>query len=200
MTKTINGYEIKPLSYLRGAYLRGANLRGADLRGANLRGADLRGADLYGADLYGADLYGANLRGADLRGADLYGADLYDADLYGANLRGAKNIPDQVRAATQVLPDEGDVIGWKKCCNNVVVKLLIKSKTPRSSATTRKCRAKEAEVLSVFGGDFGVSKHDGKTLYKAGDTVVCDTWCEDRWDECAGGIHFFITRQEAEDY
>jgi hypothetical protein len=31
-------------------------------------------------------------------------------------------------------------------------------------------------------------------------TVVCDVWGEGRWVECAGGIHFFITRAEAEAY
>jgi len=190
MTKVINGYEIKPF---------------ADLRGADLRDADLRDADLYGANLYGADLRGADLRGADLRGASLYGANLYGASLYGASLRGAnlwgaKNIPKAVMAALQVLPDEGDIVGWKKCKEGVIVKLLVKSDTPRSSATTRKCRAKEVTVLEVFGAMCGVSKHDGKTLYEKGCVVECDTWGEDRWNECVGGIHFFITRQEAEDY
>jgi len=220
MTKVINGYEIKPFADLRGANLRGANLRGANLRGANLRDADLRGADLcdadlrdaylyganlYGAYLYGANLYGAGLRGADLcdadlRGADLWGASLRGADLRGADLCGAKNIPKAVMAALQVLPDEGDIVGWKKCKEGVIVKLLVKSDTPRSSATTRKCRAKEVTVLEVFGAMCGVSKYDGKTLYEKGCVVECDTWGEDRWNECVGGIHFFITRQEAEDY
>ena len=220
MTKVINGYEIKPFADLRGASLCGANLCGANLRGASLRGASLRGANLCGAnlrgaslcganlcdaDLRGADLCGANLRGANLWGADLYGANLrganlWGANLWGANLWGAKNIPKAVMAALQVLPDEGDIVGWKKCKEGVIVKLLVKSDTPRSSATTRKCRAKEVTVLEVFGAMCGVSKYDGKTLYEKGCVVECDTWGEDRWNECVGGIHFFITRQEAEDY
>jgi hypothetical protein len=28
--------------------------------------------------------------------------------------------------------------------------------------------------------------------------VRCDKWNEDRWIECGGGIHFFLTRIEAE--
>jgi len=225
MTKVINGYEIKPFADLRDADLRDADLRDADLYGASLYGANLYGADLrdanlcdanlrdanlcdanlygaylYGAYLYGADLRDANLYGVDLRDADLYGANLCGANLYGASLRGAKNIPKAVMAALQVLPDEGDIIGWKKCKEGVIVKLLVKSDTPRSSATTRKCRAKEVTVLEVFGAMCGVSKYDGKTLYEKGCVVECDTWGEDRWNECVGGIHFFITRQEAEDY
>jgi hypothetical protein len=98
------------------------------------------------------------------------------------------------------LPDCGSVVGWKKCEGGVVVKLLIEEGIPRSNATTRKCRAKEAKVLEVIGADAGVSQHDGITTYRVGETVVCDKWDEDRWNECSGGIHFFITRQEAEDY
>jgi len=199
---------------LRGADLRGANLYGANLRGANLYGADLRGANLYGANLYGADLrganlYGANLRGAnlygaDLRGANLYGADLYEANLSGANLSGADlrgtKSAELAIARTRILPDTGDIIGWKKCKNKVIVKLLIKSETKRCHAFGRKCRAERATVLEVFGADKGISNHDGKTEYAAGQEVVCDVWGEDWTVECSGGIHFFITRLEAENY
>ena len=171
-----------------------ANLRGADLYGANLRGADLRGADLYGADLRGANLYGADLRRADLRGANLRGADLR-----GANLRGAMNIPPFASAQTSITP-EGQLIGWKKCKNGLIVKLSIPTDARRSNASGRKCRAEFADVIETIGGDVGISQHDGKTEYRVGARVTCDNWCEDRWQECAGGIHFFITREEAEDY
>ena len=109
--------------------------------------ADLRGANLCGADLCGADLCGANLCGADLCDADLCGADLCDAnlrgaDLCGADLRGAKNAELPI-AMTRILPD-GDLIGWKKCRNGALVKLLIPAKAKRSHAFGRKCRAEFA--------------------------------------------------------
>ena len=189
---------------LSGANLYGANLSGANLYGANLYGADLREADLSGANLSEADMSGANLREADLSGANLYGADLreadlYGADLYGANLSGAENIPALTLAQTLITP-EGDIIGWKKCKNDVIVKLLIPAEAKRHNATGRKCRAQFADVLEVIGSDVGVSWHDGKTEYRVGQRVTCDNWGEDRFDECSGGIHFFITRAEAEDY
>ena len=194
---------------LCGADLSRANLSGADLSRANLSGADLSGADLYGANLYGAnlsranlsraDLYGADLSRADLSGANLSRADLYGANLYGADLSGAKE-SELVIAKTRILPDEGDVIGWKKCKGNVIVKLLIKSETKRCHAFGRKCRAERATVLEVFGADKGISSHDNKTEYVKGQEVVCDTWGEDWTKECSGGIHFFITRLEAENY
>ena len=184
---------------LQGADLYGANLRGANLRGANLRGANLQGANLRGANLQGADLRGANLQGADLYGANLRGADLYGANLYGANLRGAKNISDIGAAQTVLLP-AGNLVGWKKCCNNVIVKLLIPQKARRSNSTGRKCRAEYVQVLRVYGAEVGISTHNNLTAYRKGETVKCDQWNEDRWTECGGGIHFFITRAEAEAY
>ncbi len=167
--------------------------------GLSVKWAVSNRADLSYADLYGADLYGADLRGANLYCANLRGANLRDADLRGADLRGADNIPEITLAQTLITP-EGDIIGWKKCMNDVIVKLLIPSEAKRHNATGRKCRAQFADVLEVIGSDVGVSRHDGKTEYRVGQRVTCDNWCEDRFDECSGGIHFFITRAEAEDY
>ena len=143
---------------------------------------------------FGLSVKWAILSGANLRDANLYGANLYGADLYGA-----KNIPAITLAQTLITP-EGDIIGWKKCMNDVIVKLLIPAEAKRHNATGRKCRAQFADVLEVIGSEAGVSQHDGKTEYRAGQRVTCDNWCEDRFNECSGGIHFFITRAEAEDY
>jgi hypothetical protein len=193
---------------LRGADLRGANLYGADLYGADLCGADLYGADLRGAYLYGADLYAADLRGADLRGANLYGANLYGADLCGANLyganlyaadlRGAKNA-DLVIAQTRILP-EGDLVGWKKCRNGVIVKLWIPYAAKRSHAFGRKCRAEYAQVIEVFGAEVGISQHDYKTEYRAGMMIKPDSFDENWQKECSNGVHFYISRIEAENH
>jgi hypothetical protein len=179
---------------------KGADLSGANLRGADLSGANLRGADLYGANLSGANLRGANLRGANLYGADLSGANLSGANLYGADLSGAKDIPSLAAAQTTVAMPEGLIVGWKKCSGGVIVKLHIPPEARRSNATGRKCRAEFADVVEVLGGTVGISMHDNKTQYVVGSRVTCHEWCEDRWNECAGGIHFFITREEAEDY
>ena len=188
-------------AYLRGAYLQGADLRGADLRGADLQGADLHGADLQGADLHGAylqgaDLHGADLQGAYLRGAYLQGADLRGAYLQGAYLQGAKNAATAI-AMTRILP-EGTLIGWKKLRSNVIAKLLIPEYAKRSHAFGRKCRAEFAEVLELHGADIGYSQHDPNFVYRVGDVVKPHEWSEDWQKECAGGIHFWITRAEAE--
>ena len=166
---------------------------------ANLRSAYLRSANLSGADLRSADLSGADLRSAYLRSANLSGADLRSANLSGAYLRSAKEIPAIAAAQTTIAP-EGELIGWKKCCGGVIVKLRIPADSKRSNSTGRKCRAEFVDVIEVSGSGIGISMRDCETKYIAGTRVTCDAWCEDRWQECAGGIHFFITREEAEDY
>ena len=192
-TAEIEADENTPLSIKIGLAVRWAYKTGANLSGADLIGADLRSADLIGADLRSADLIGANLRSADLRSANLIGANLS-----GANLRSAKNV-DYAIAQTRILPD-GDLIGWKKCLGNVIVRLRIPADAPRSHAFGRKCRAGFADVLDVYGAEVGISQHDGKTEYRVGQRVACDKWGENWLEECSGGIHFFITRIEAENY
>ena len=184
---------------LRNADLRGANLCGADLRCANLCDADLYGANLYGADLRNADLYGANLYGADLRGANLYGADLRNADLRGANLCCAKG-------CYLSCPTEGSFIGWKKASGHIV-KLRIPEDARRSSATGRKCRCDKAYVMEIQNMDGTKatedtvrSDHDKNFVYTVGATVEVPDFDDNRWSECAQGIHFFIDRREAVEY
>ncbi len=201
MDSTINivsRWTGKILFSVAAASLKDAVLRaikdGADLHGANLYNANLRRANLHGADLRSANLYGADLRGADLRSANLYSANLYSA-----NLSGAKNAELTI-ARTVIVPESGQFTGWKKCKNGVIVKVMIGKNARRSNAGGRKCRAEYVKVLEVFGAEFGVSTYDNKTEYHAGKIVRCDKWNEDRWEECGGGIHFFITRIEAENF
>ena len=191
---------------LRDADLRDADLRDADLRDANLSGADLSDADLRDADLRYADLRDANLRDANLSGADLSysnlsGSDLSGSDLSYSNLRvsdlSCARGADLAIAMTRILP-EGSLIGWKKCRHGVIVKLRIPADARRSHAFGRKCRAEFADVLEVIGADVGISQHDEKTEYRAGQRVTPDSF-DDNWqDECSNGVHFFITRAEAE--
>jgi hypothetical protein len=114
-------------------------------------------------------------------------------------LSGAVNIPVSAVART-IITAEGDLIGWKKLKNNAIARLKIPAEAKRSNATGRKCRAEFAVVLEIIGAEFGVSQHDGKTMYKVGEVVYPDSFCEDRFNECAPGIHFFLTRIEAEEY
>ena len=143
---------------------------------------------------------------ADLIDANLSGADLSRANLSRANLIDAKNI-DLALARVSIVP-EGDVIGWKKCNGEVIVKLFIPSDARRSNATGRKCRAEWAIDIGHFEGgeklpDDHVAftdNHGPRTEYRVGETIRPDKWDENRLNECSNGIHFFITRIEAENY
>lgn len=134
-----------------------------------------------------------------LKVPDLSRANLSGASLSWADLRGAKNIPDFVTTSTTITP-EGQFDAWKSCRGNVLVKIRIPAEARRSNSTTRQCRAEFVDVLEVIGGEVGISHHDGKTEYRVGQRVTCDKWNKDRWVECGGGIHFFITRHEAEQW
>jgi hypothetical protein len=187
-----------------GANLSWASLSGASLSGANLAGANLSGASLAGADLSRADLSGASLSRADLSGASLYGASLYGANLAGANLAGAIIELSQI-IHTRVSPEVGAFVGWKKLSEGAIAKLLIPEDAERSNATSRKCRASKAVVLNIWDThgnlvESGVSQHDDTFIYEVGATVTPPHWNPDWKVECGGGIHYFITRQEAEEY
>ena len=172
----------------------------ADLRRANLRGANLRRANLRGADLQDADLRRANLQDADLQDANLWRANLQDADLQDA-------YHDSSTAFLPIqCPEEGSFIAYKKA-KGLVVKLLIPDDAKRSSATSRKCRCDKAKVLEIMQPDKTPSNitsvpsnYDPDFVYEVGKTVMVSDFEEDRFVECAAGIHFFITFDEAKKY
>ncbi len=177
-----------------------ADLSGANLSRANLSGSNLSRADLSGADLIGANLFEANLFEANLSGANLSGADLSWANLSWANLSGAK-LDEISSARLSICPQEGPFVAYKKVREGIV-KLHIPETAKRSNATGRKCRASEAIVLELPPGiECGHSLYDEDFTYTRGCTVKPkEDFCEDRWQECASGIHFYLTREEAENH
>jgi hypothetical protein len=52
-----------------------------------------------------------------------------------------------------------------------------------------------------YDGSPVTSKHNPAFAYPAiGETITPDGFDDDRWNECSNGVHFFITRYEAENY
>lgn len=140
---------------------------------------------------------------ANLYNANLYNANLRNANLCDADLRGAKNVPFIPMAC----PDFGSYVAFKKVSGNRIVKLEIPADALRSSATSRKCRASKAIVLAIENLNGGSSETDVAYslwvpcfAYRVGETVSVDDFDTDRWNECASGIHHFISRQEAVEY
>ena len=192
---------------LSSADLRYINLRDADLRGANLSGADLKYADLRGADLQYTDLRYVYLNGADLRCVYLNSADLSNADLNGANLSGVNlsnvdlsNVKldkeEQIRKGVKL---SNSITGWKKCKGGVIVKLEIPRGAIVFSINNDKCRTDKAIVKEIFGADRAFSMHKYFSYYVGDKIEVYNFNCEYN-TECAEGIHFFRTRNEAENY
>ena len=207
---------------MRGADMRGADLHGANMRGinlcnanmsyANMRGINLRGADMIDANMRGADLCGTDLRGAKMMGADIrdtnmintnmIGTDLCDVNMCGADMRGANmrdvdmSSADRLRKGIKL---SEPIIGWKKCKNNVLVKLEIPRGAIVFSINNSKCRTDKAKVLEIIGGDRAYSKHKFFSYY-VGDVIEIFNFNCEYNIECAEGIHFFKTREEAENY
>ena len=124
------------------------------------------------------------------------------ANLTRADLTRANNVNYPIAC-----PEKGSFIGFKKVRDNYIVELEIPADALRSSASSRKCRCSHAKVISFTKldgspADVGVvfSKYDAEFAYRIGEIVKVDNFDTNRWNECAPGIHFFITRQEAVDY
>lgn len=122
-------------------------------------------------------------------------ANLEGANLYGANLKLA-NLKWAILPHFQICPEEGDFIAWKKVKGGVLKLLVPKEAKRTSSLVGRKCRAEFVVVLEGY----GVSNYDGETQYAPGMTVYPDKYDGDIRVECTSGIHFFMTKREAEEY
>lgn len=214
-------------AYLYKANLSGADLMGADFSGADLSEVDLSNAVLACTNLSRADLRWANFAWVDFKWTNFTSANLNrtnfnwatfnnanfskakfgknnfeNAELSEVDFSTAYDIPYIPLAC----PDTGSFTAWKKA-SGYIVKLLIPEDAKRSSATSRKCRANKAVVLAIENLD-GTSSEiseiqsnfDSNFIYRIGETVEVKEFCDNRFKECASGIHFFINREEAVNY
>lgn len=211
---------------LRHANFDGATLYGPNFHLANLTWTTFRYCTITTANFRGAMLWCTNFNGSSLKYADfthsyLGGASFNNSLLTNASfknaategvfgLHNAVNVPFIPMAC----PDEGSFVGWKKGVladgSDCIIKLRITENAERSSAGGRKCRCSEAEVLDIQNLDgeslppdcFAMSRVTPAFIYKVGNTVKPENgeFDDNRWNECACGIHFFINRQEAVEY
>lgn len=93
-------------------------------------------------------------------------------------------------------------------CKPLLATLEIPAGVKRSSAIGNKCRCEYAKVLSIIDengnkydiGRSAVRRTGNQLIYKVGEYVYADSFDENRFNECAPGIHFFMTPEEAWDY
>ena len=115
--------------------------------------------------------------------------------------------PDPLESARNLFypltcPEKGEYTAFKKA-DEKIVELRIPADAKRLSATGRKCRANKAVVISITtlegdpAGNEVRSDHDKSFAYRVGETVEVQNFDENRWNECAPGIHHYITREEA---
>ena len=144
------------------------------------------------------------MRYDNLGDADVGYTDLSDADLRGVNLRDIKTNIYTI-GYSLACPEKGSFIAYKKA-NGCIIKLLILEDSKRSSATTVKCRCDKAKVLDIENIKTGLkvmevrSNYDSKFIYRVGEIVSVDNFDDDRWNECAPGIHFFMNKESAINY
>jgi len=173
----------------RGAHAVGANFNYARVGFTNFRHSDFRHATMRHVEFKHSDLERMRLDNADLESADLSGVDPWDVQYLG------------FKQSQLVCPTSGEFYAWKKCRDNAIVKLLIPADALRSSATRRKCRASKVQVLEISDDrEYAVSMHDKTFRYTIGDVIKVANFDCNRWNECAPGIHFFMTKEEAEKY
>lgn len=145
---------------------------------------------------------------ANLSEANLSVANLSGANLRGANLCGAKNIDSAIVSIGTAFfalqcPEKGAYTAYKKLSSGFIAELEIPADAMRSSATSRKCRASKAYVVSItdVDGNHPVSKASSKRdpsfIYEVGKMVEVPDFDLDRWNDNSTGIHHYITRAEA---
>ena len=198
-------------SNLRGTSLRGADLTGADFRTAYLHGTDLQASHLQYANFIGANLKLVNFRWADLRHAKFSNANFCSTDLYGT--QGLTKIP----IGCQTCPPSGSFEGWKKGTLYIshvgskyhcIIKLKIPWFARRTSCIgSRKCLAELALVMAIYDKKgrpvkrcYNMSYPDRTLLYRVGEFVHSKHYDPSLAIECSNGIHFFMTREEAEEW
>ena len=194
---------------LRNALLSYANLRGTNLKDANLISADLSYTNLMFSNLCNTDLSYANLKYTNLSESTLCNTNLFCTNLAGVNLYNTKivnlcntKIFDQPKIKGEMLTQ--DIIGYKKCKDNIIVTLKIPRGAIVFCINGIKCRTNKAIVLDIE--DMKGNKVDRAVSafkymsYYVGDEITDYTFNCQYNVECSGGIHFFRTKEEAEKY
>lgn len=195
------------------ATFTGAEFRAVDFSQTVIDNCRFLNAVFVDCNFEGADIYHSHFHRCTFMRCDFRLAKFTDAFFDLSEFIDVSNVPFIPMAC----PDTGAFIGWKKalCFSGfkeerkaVIVKLLIPDDAKRSSGLGRKCRCDKAIVLDVQDLDGtslsdvnAMSLHNNSFGYIVGQTVTPEKpFDENRFNECASGIHFFVNREEAVRY
>lgn len=177
-----------------------ADLDNTNFHNCLFEACNFTNAKLNNVNFVGADLRGCNLHHADISGANMNHSMLENADL--SNIISDKN----TKFFRMYCPEHGAFLGYKKCFNSLIVKLLIPADAQRTSATETSCRCDKAKVMEIedmYTGehyDEAISYVDENFIYRKGEYVYAGNFNPNRWVDSTGGIHFWLDRKEAEGY
>ena len=200
----LENYDLSDMNFSHSNFIN-ANLSNVNFCSSQLVNVLLDDCNLQSTNLKNTNLERASLRRANLTYADIRGAKLYAAVLENAIL---DNIifDDKTENFRIHCPEQGAFIAYKKGLNNLIIKLLIPSDAKRVSSTMNCCRCDKAKVLEIknFEGpkffDEAWSTVAENFCYKLGEWVYAENFNEDRWYDSTGGIHFWMTEEEAKAY
>lgn len=209
---------------LSNVILEGANLRSCSMYKTNLNHSIFMDSDLSFSNISDITVVSANFERANFIYSDIYRAHFYDCrfkravlsenwresqrtTFHDCDLYLAANVP----FIPFTCPVKGSFTGFKQAIGRngeyVVIELRIPASAKRSSATGRKCRCDKAKVVAIYDchgnklkETVAISTYNMHFVYKVGKTVEVGNFCTDRFAECAPGIHFFITFEEAANY
>ena len=122
--------------------------------------------------------------------------------------------PIQAWKKAKIKTGRGKYSSYRQC----IVELLIPARAVRFQPLNKKCRASSAHVIAIYDivsdAQFGIkqlgaktkrrvaySKHDRLFKYIVGKKVKpTNRFDKNHREECATGIHFFLTAKEAANY
>jgi len=180
------------------------------------------GAKFINANLVRSEFTLCGMQAADFDGADVEMARFNSCCVTGCEFATALNMDKMswnlgTTDLHSVCPKNGSFVGYKKAVlldnrgifeGHCIVKLEIPDDAKRSNATTRKCRCDKAKVLGFYDYDGNelpdstlvVSMFDNDFEYKYGEIMEVDDFDDCAMKQCAAGIHFFMTFEEAVGY
>ena len=200
----LENYDLSDMNFSHSNFIN-VNLSNVNFCSSQLVNVLLDDCDLQNANLKNANLERASLRRANLTKVDISGARLYAAVLENAILDDII-FDDKTENFRIHCPEQGAFVAYKKALDNLIIKLLIPSDAKRVSSTMNCCRCDKAKVLEIknFEGskffDEAWSTVAENFCYKLGEWVYAENFNEDRWYDSTGGIHFWMTEEEAKAY